>query len=57
MSVGSFGWWGGFLSGGEVIYYNPPVWQQHANIEELSLARISSTSVESPRIEMTVYTN
>lgn len=24
MSVGSFGWWGAWLAGGEVIYYNEP---------------------------------
>ena len=24
MSVGTFGWWAGFLTGGDVIYYTPP---------------------------------
>ena len=24
MSVGTFGWWAGYFSGGDVIYFTPP---------------------------------
>ncbi|KAL8590777.1 hypothetical protein ACOMHN_060353 [Nucella lapillus] len=33
MTVGTYGWWGGFLSGGEVVYY----WDQKESLHEPSL--------------------